>query len=365
MFRSLVNKNILKIKPYVPGRPIEEIEREFKIKKIIKLASNENPLGTSQRVLKTIKDNLFNIHRYPDASGFYLKNKLSEVLKLKPYNIVLGNGSDELIDVIIKTFVSEEETVITSEATFLEYEIITRINNRRIIKVPLRNFKYDLPRIKKKINSQTKLVFIANPNNPTGTYVSKSELDDFLSDLPKKVIVVLDEAYDLFVDVEDFPYGLDYIQKKNVIVLKTFSKAYGLAGLRLGYAVARREFTFYMEKARQPFNVNYLAQVAGITALEDEEFLKRTRDTVLKGKLYLYNALDELGLNYIPSVANFIMVDVKRDSFRVFEDMLGYGVIVRDLKQYGLNNFIRVTIGKEEENRRFMRVLKKVLKNYN
>ena len=361
MGKSLVNKNIVKITPYIPGKPIEEVEREFKIRKIIKLASNENPLGTSPLVLKAIKDNLSNIHRYPDASGFYLKNKIAKVLKLKPYNIVLGNGSDELIDVIIKTFVGQNENIITSEVTFLEYEIIARINNRRIIKVPLSNFKYDLPRIRKKVNPQTKLIFIANPNNPTGTYVNKDELDDFLNDLPKKVIVVLDEAYDLFVDVKDFPCGLDYLESKNVIILKTFSKAYGLAGLRLGYAVAQKEFTSYMEKARQPFNVNYLAQIAGISALEDKEFLKRTRETVLEGKYYLYEALDKLKLSYIPSVANFITIDLKRDALRISKEMLKYGIIVRDLKQYGLNNFIRVTVGKKKENQRFIQILKKVL----
>jgi|YelNatPaOPRAMG01_1025707.scaffolds.fasta_scaffold10205_8 histidinol-phosphate aminotransferase len=362
MIKDIINENIYRLTPYIPGKPIEEVKRQLGFKKVIKLASNENPLGPSPKAINAIRKGLSNIHRYPDSGGFYLKRKLSSLLKVKPSNIVLGNGSDELIDIIIKTFVKEDENILTSRATFLEYQIIANINNRRIITVPLNNFKYDLIRMKKAINSKTKLIFIANPNNPTGTYVNKKELDNFINSLPKKTILVIDEAYDLFVDVDDFPYGLDYIRDKNVIVLKTFSKAYGLAGLRLGYAVSREDYIKYLEKARQPFNVNSLAQLAGCFALEDKKFLNRTRKTVLEGKYYLYRALDKLGLRYIPSVANFIMVDVKRDSFKVFKEMLRYGVIIRDLKQYGLDNFIRVTVGKRQENRRFIEVLKNIVR---
>lgn len=356
----LVNENIYRITPYIPGKPIEELKRQLKLKKVIKLASNENPLGPSPKALRAIRKSLSQIHRYPDANSYYLKRKLANFLKVKPSNIVLGNGSDELIDIIIKTFVKNDENIITSKATFLEYEIIARINNRKFITVPLNKFKYDLISIKKKINSKTKLIFIANPNNPTGTYVNKKELDDFIDALPKDIVVVLDEAYELFVDVDDFPKGLDYIQDRNVIVLKTFSKAYGLAGLRLGYAVAREKLSFYMEKARQPFNVNFLAQVAGLAVLDDHRFLEKTRKTVLRGKHYLYRELRRLGFEYIPSVANFIMVDVKEDGFKVFNQMLKYGVIVRDLKQYGLDNFIRVTVGTDSENERFIAVLKRI-----
>ncbi|MCM8791890.1 MAG: histidinol-phosphate transaminase [Candidatus Omnitrophica bacterium] len=362
MIRDIINENIRRIIPYIPGKPIEEVRRQSNVKNIIKLASNENPLGPSPKVLQAIRRSLSEIHRYPDSSSFYLKRKLSQVLKIKPTNIILGNGSDELIDIIIKTFVKEDENIVISEATFLEYKIIANINNRKVIPVPLKNFRYDLTAIKKAINYRTKLIFIANPNNPTGTYVNKKELDDFIRGLPKRVILVLDEAYDLFVDVDDFPYSLNYIHNKNIIILKTFSKAYALAGLRLGYAIAAEEFVSYLEKARQPFNVNSLAQVGGLAALEDREFLKKTRKTVLEGKRYLYQALDNLGIKYIPSVANFIMVDVKKDSFEIFKKMLKYGVIVRDLRQYNLNNFIRVTIGKKEENKKFIEVFKRIIK---
>lgn len=358
---SLVRKHILKITPYQAGKPIEETKRELGLKQVIKLASNENPLGVSPKAIRAIERNLNQINRYPDSNGFYLKKKLASYYHFKPSNFVLGNGSDELIDIIIKTFVEEDENIITAKITFLEYEIIARINNKKIITVPLKDFKYDLKAIKKRINQKTKLIFISNPNNPTGTYVNKYEIEDFMEDLPKRIIVVFDEAYDTFIDADDFLSGLSYVPERNVIVLKTFSKAYGLAGLRLGYALTKEDFVSYMERVRQPFNVNLLAQVAGREALEDKEFLLRTRRTILEGKRYLYDELNKLGISYIPSVANFILIDIKKDGLQFFKEMLKYGVIVRDMQQYGLKNFIRVTIGTEKENEIFIKVLKRVL----
>jgi len=357
----LVRKNILNITPYIPGKPIEETQRQLGLKEVIKLASNENPFGVSPKAKEAIRRNLSKINRYPDGSGFYLKRKLARYLNVKPSNIVLGNGSDEIIDIIIKTFVEADENIITAKITFLEYEIISKVNGRRIITAPLRNFKYDLKAMRKKVNKKTKLVFISNPNNPTGTYVNKYELKDFMNDLPKNVLLVLDEAYDTFIDVDDFPYGLDYFSSRNVIVLKTFSKAYGLAGLRIGYAIARPEFSSYMERVRQPFNANLLAQAAARAALDDKEFLSKTRKIILEGKYYLYDALTRLELNYVSSVANFILIDVGRDGRKIFRKMLKYGVIVRDMYQYGLKNFIRATIGMPKENKKFIGVLKKVI----
>ena len=358
---KLVRKNITEVKPYIAGKPIEETKRQLGLKEVIKLASNENPLGPSPKAVQAIRKSLSEINRYPDSQGFYLKRKLARYSNVEPANLVLGNGSDELIDVVIKTFVEEDENIITADITFLEYEIIAQANARRIIKVPLRYFKYDLESIKKKIDKKTKLIFIANPNNPTGTYVTKYEIEDFMRDLPDNVLLVMDEAYDTFIDVDDFPNSLKYIKNKNVIVLKTFSKAYGLAGLRIGYAIARPEFTSYLERVRQPFNTNLLAQAAAIAALDDKKFLRKTKKIILQGKGYLYDSLRKLGIAYVPSVANFILIDVGRDGLDVFKDMLKYGVIVRDMKQYGLKNFIRVTIGTKKENERFVRVLKKVL----
>jgi len=359
---SLVRRNIANVMPYIAGKPIEETKRQLGLREVIKLASNENPLGPSPVAVNAIKKSLSGINRYPDSSGFYLKKKIARLLDINPAGIVLGNGSDELIDIIIKTFVEEDENVITSDTTFLEYEIISRVNNRKVIKAPLKYFKYDLEAISNRIDKKTKVIFIANPNNPTGTYVTKYELEDFLRSLPEEVLLVLDEAYDAFIDVDDFPSGLNYTKNHNVLVLKTFSKAYGLAGLRIGYCIGNPELTTYMERARQPFNVNTLAQIAALAALDDKKFLRKTRALTLEGKNYLYDALSKMGLAYVPSVANFILIDIGRDGIGVFKEMLKFGVIVRDMKQYGLKNFIRVTIGTKKENERFINVLKKVLK---
>ena len=359
---SLVRKHILKIDPYEAGKPIEEIKRQLGLKEIIKLASNENPLGPSPKAVAAIRKNLGIINRYPDSQGYYLKKALAKFLNVEPGNIVLGNGSDELIDIILKTFVEEDEQIITADFTFLEYKIISHVKGRTVICVPLKYFKYDLAAMKERIDKKTKVIFISNPNNPTGTYVTRQEIEEFLRDLPEDILLVLDEAYDTFIDVSDFPNSLSYLRnKKNVIILKTFSKAYGLAGLRIGYAIARGELASYMEVARQPFNVNTLAQKAAIAALTDTKFLAKTRKVILEGKDYLYAQLKRLGIAYVPSVANFILIDVSRDGVGVFKEMLKDGVIVRDMRQYGLKNYIRVTIGTAKENKRFINVLKKVM----
>ena len=358
---SLIRKNILNITPYQPGKPIDEVRREYGLRDIIKLASNENPLGASPAVVHRLKKEIYNVNRYPDGSCYYLKNALAAKYGLKAANFCCGNGSDELIDIIIKTFVEDDEEVLTADNTFLEYGIISKINNRRFTQVPLTYFRYNLEAIRSKVNKKTKVIFIANPNNPTGTYVTKYEVDEFFKSLPSDVIVVFDEAYDLFVDVDDFPRSLSYLDRKNVIVLKTYSKSYGLAGLRLGYAIAKPEFIIYMERVRPPFNVNILAQAAGVAALGDDKFLKKTKEKTLEGKRYLYEQMDKMGIAYILSVANFILVDTGKDCVTIFKNMLKRGVIVRDMKQYGLKNFIRVSIGTSKENQRFIKILKEVL----
>ncbi|MCX5700254.1 MAG: histidinol-phosphate transaminase [Candidatus Omnitrophica bacterium] len=361
--KKLIRKNILNVVSYVAGKPIEETKRELGLRDVIKLASNENSLGVSPKAIEAIRKAASCVNRYPDSQGFYLKKKLAKTLNLASCNIILGNGSDELIDIIIKTFVEDDENIVTADTTFLEYEIIASVNNRKVTKVPLRYFKYDLESIKRSIDKKTKLIFIANPNNPTGTYVTKFELGDFIKELPENVILVLDEAYDTFIDVNDYPSGKNLLKKnKNIIVLKTFSKAFGLAGLRLGYALANAELISYMERVRQPFNINSLAQAAGLAALDDKKFLRKSRLATLEGKRYLYQNLRKLGLAYVPSVANFILIDVGTDCVEFFGKMLKFGVIVRDMKQYGLTNFIRVTIGTKKENERFIKVLMKILR---
>lgn len=358
--KALIVGNILNLTPYQAGKPIDGVKRELGLKEVIKLASNENPF-VSQKVKTAIKESLNQINRYPEGGCFYLKKRLAQRLKLKPQNLLFGNGSDELIDIIIKTFVGIDEEVITAKTTFLEYEIITKVNGRKVKTVPLTNFKYDLEAIKEKINKKTKVVFIANPNNPTGTYVSAKKVEQFLKGLPPNLIVVFDEAYNEFVDCADFPCTQKYLFSKNIIILRTFSKVYGLAGLRIGYALARKEFVSFMEKARPPFNVNSLAQAGALAAFSDKNFVLKTRNLILKEKKYLYRALDDLGLNYVPSQANFILIDINQDTVKIFKEMLKYGVIVRDMKQYGLNSYIRATIGKPSENKRFIEVLRKVM----
>ncbi|MDD5115739.1 MAG: histidinol-phosphate transaminase [Candidatus Omnitrophica bacterium] len=361
--KELVRSNILNTKPYVAGKPIEETKRQLGLKNVIKLASNENPFGPSPKAVNAMKKCLSDVNLYPDSQGFYLKKKLARHFSLQPDNFLLGNGSDEIIDILIRTFVEPDENIVTSDCTFLEYEIIAQVNDRKIKKAPLRYFKYDLGAILKLVDKRTKLIFIANPNNPTGTYVTEYEITDFLNVLPSGVLVVFDEAYDNFVDVDDYPDSLSYLRrKKNIAVLKTFSKSYGLAGLRLGYCIADSGLISYMERARQPFNVNSLAQAAGIAALDDKEFLRKTRKGVLEGKAFLCRELSRMGLVFLSSVANFILIDTGRDCLEMFKAMLKFGVIVRDMKQYGLKNFIRVTIGTRKENERFIRVLKKILK---
>ena len=357
-----INPKILNITPYQPGRPIEEVKRQLGLKEVIKLASNENPLGPSPMAVKAIKDALGKINRYPEGGCFYLRQALSKKLKVCPENLIFGNGSDELIDIIIKAFCREGEEILTSEVTFLEYKIIAQQNGRLARTVPLKDFKYDLSALRKNIGPKTRVIFIANPNNPTGSYVHKKEVEDFLLSLPENILVVFDEAYFEFVDQKDFPDVLKYIEKgKNVMILRTFSKIYGLAGLRIGYGIAKKEFIRYLERCRQPFNVNLLAQAAAQAALSDADFVKKSKKIATEGKKYLYQSLKKIGIEYIPSATNFILLNLRQDGIEVFKKLLKQGVIVRDMYQYGLKNFIRVTIGTEKENRKFVVTLKKVL----
>lgn len=358
----MINKNILKITPYQPGKPIEEVRREFGLREVIKIASNENPLGPSPKAVSAIKKAVSKINRYPEGSCFYLRQALSQKLKLKPGNLIFGNGSDEIIDIIIKAYSNPGDAILTSEITFLEYKIIALQNGRLVTTAPMKDFRYDLAAIKAGITPKTRIIFIANPNNPTGTYLNRQEVENFLSGLPEDILVVFDEAYLEFVEKKDFPRALEYaLNRKNVVVLRTFSKIYGLAGLRIGYGIADQECVAYLERCRQPFNVNMLAQEAAVAALGDREFVNWTRKLVGQGKRYLEQELQRLGLEFISSQANFILIDLKEDGLKVSKELLKKGVIVRDMRQYGLNNFIRVTMGLKKENEKFIKELKKIM----
>jgi len=328
------------------------------------LASNENPLGPSRKALRAMRAALRRVHLYPDGSAYELKQRLAREFNLPAAQFVVGNGSNEIIELLARGFLSEGDRVISSEHTFLVYPLIAKACGASYVSAPMKDFRYDLRSILDRVDERTRLIFIANPNNPTGTYVKADEIEDFLSKIPKDVVVCFDEAYIDFVEAKDFPYLLFHVKanKPNVILLRTFAKSFGLAGLRVGYGMASREMIQYLEKIRQPFNVNRLAQIGACAALDDRHFLWRSKRLVARGRLYLYRKFAQMGLRYVPSEANFVLVDVGRDSGRLAEALLERGVIVRAMKAYGLDTYIRVTIGTRFELMRFIRVLKAVLR---
>lgn len=362
----LVSDGIKQITPYVPGKPLEELEREYGIKDAIKMASNENPLGPSPKAVEAIKNSLISIHRYPDANSFLLKEKLSKKLGIPQECILPANGSNEIIELTLKAFLKPGYEVIIPEPTFSIYTKFTLALDGIPIKVPLKNFGTNLKAIEDKIDSKTRIIFINNPNNPTGTIVKKAEFEAFLKTMPENIIVVLDEAYGEFVEEPDFPQGRNYLSGPRwVITLRTFSKAYGLAGLRIGYGLASRELTHYLNKIRQPFNVNSLAHVAACAALEDDEHFEKTIRVVSEGRTYLYQELDRLGVTYIPTQSNFMMIQIGKDCHQVYESLLREGVIVRPLSSFGFPEYIRLSVGTYGENKRFINTFKKALSKIN
>jgi histidinol-phosphate aminotransferase len=353
-------KNLGHVKNYQPGKPLEELEREHGIKNAVKMASNENALGPSPKAVKALCASLQNVHRYPDGGCFYLRKKLSSILKVDPQSLVFGNGSDELLVLAVRAFVDKASEVIIADPTFLIYEIATQVEDGRVIKVPMKNFHYDLKGMLGKISSKTKLIFIANPDNPVGTYIAKRPLSDFLKRVPPRVIVVLDEAYHEFADVhDDYPDSLRLLRDfKNLIITRTFSKAYGLSGLRVGYGITSLPIAAALNKVREPFNVNLPAQTAALAALDDQAHLKRTLAMVAQGRRYLTRELQKLGLRVIETATNFILFDLGREALPVYEALLKKGVIVRPMTAWGLKTFMRVTIGRDFENRKFITALK-------
>jgi len=361
--KDLAPKNIMEIVPYPPGKPIEELEREYGVKGSIKLASNENPLGPSPRALAAIRKNLKNINRYPDGSCHYLKGKLSKNLGVDPENLIVGNGSNEIIELAARAFLRPGEEAVMAKPSFAVYPIVTKATGGVSRQVPVRDdFSIDLERFTEALTEKTRLIFLDLPNNPIGTIVKKVELDSFLRRVPESCIVILDQAYREFVSDPDFPDGMDYLDNQaNVICLRTFSKVYGLAGLRVGYGAARPDIIDFMNRVRQPFNVNSLAQAAALGALEDTRHLEKTLANNRAGLKFLYAQMKKLKLNYLESHSNFFMIDLERDCRLVYDAMLRLGVIVRPMASYGLSTWIRVNVGTPAENRRFVSALGKVL----
>ena len=358
--KKLVSEEIEALVPYPPGKPIEEVERELGIKGSIKLASNENPLGPSPKAVDAVTNALKNLNRYPDGGCYYLKEKLASRLGVKPENIIIGNGSNEIIELVVRTFLRPGEEAVMGNPSFAVYPLVVPAAGGKAVLVPLKNLTHDLDAMADAITEKTKIVFIANPNNPTGTMNTKAQLDKFIGRLPDDIILVLDEAYYEFVTSKDFPNSFEYLKEgKNVVILRTFSKIYGLAGLRVGYGIAPERLNFYMNKVRQPFNVNSLAQIAAMAALDDEEHLKRSQKNNADGLKFLYGEIKAMGFEYVPTHANFFLIKVGKGK-EVYDALLKQGVIVRPMASYGLGEYIRVTVGTPEENKRFVEAIKKV-----
>jgi len=352
---------IKKIKPYLPGKPIEEVRRELNLRRIIKLASNENPLGPSPRAVKAIRKWAKKVWLYPEGGGYWLKEALSRKLGVRMENLILGNGSDEIVSFLTRAFLKEGEEIVMGDPSFIMYSIDARIEGGKVRFVPLKDFRLDLPGMLEAITPRTRLVFISNPNNPTGTIVKKEEVEKFLEKVPPHILVVFDEAYYEYVEDASFPQLIPLLrEKENLIILRTFSKIYGLAGLRIGYGVAREEIIDTLNRVRPPFNVNSLAQKAALASLEDERQVERSRKLVREGKKYLYREFERMGLFYVPTQANFILVRVGEDASQVERELLKRGVIVRGMGGYGLSEFIRVTIGRPRENKLFIRFLREI-----
>lgn len=363
MLKMIIPDHIREIVPYPPGKPLEELEREYGIKNAIKLASNENPLGPSPKAVKAVVEAIGKLNRYPDGSSFYLRQRLSEKFNVPFEGIVLGNGSNEIIEMVSKAFLQRDDEIVIPEPSFLMYRIVAQVMGARAISVPLSNYQIDLGSMASAITKRTRVVIVNNPNNPTGTVVSKGEWETFLGKLPENVVVVVDEAYIEFVKDGHSFNAIDYISSKGpyVIALRTFSKAYGLAGLRIGYGFTEPEIADYLNRVRQPFNINMLAQVGALAALDDDDFLQKTRQTVWDGLEYLYREINKMGLKYIPTHANFFLIELPVEARIVYQLLLKKGVIVRAMGSYGLERFIRVTVGLPEENKRFVLSLREVL----
>ncbi len=360
-----IPEHIQKIKPYQPGKPIDELKRELGLEEVIKLASNENPFGCSLFVKKAVQQEVLHINRYPDGGAYYLRKELARFLEIDGEQIIFGNGSNEIIDLIARVFLSPGKEALAFEGSFVVYKLVTQISGANFREIPLEcDFSRNLENILKNITDKTSVIFIDNPCNPTGFANKKEEFDQFIKALPDNVILVLDEAYFEYSKEHGVPNGLNYINpvnpkipKKNVIVLRTFSKAYGLAGLRIGYGIARKEIIQTLEKVRQPFNTNHLAQVAAVEALKDQKFVEYSVRENEKGKIQLYEGFENIGIKFLPTFANFIMFQVENAKY-VYDALLKRGIIVRPA--FGFENWLRVSIGTKQENQKFLEALKTI-----
>jgi histidinol-phosphate aminotransferase len=353
-----IHPDIASLVPYVPGKPIEELQRELGLSRIVKLASNENPLGPSPKALAAIGPVTASLHRYPDGGAFRLRTALAERWKVTPDQIILGNGSDEILGLLARTFLAPGDEAVMASDTFVIYKMEVTAAHGRPVTVPMKNGRHDLPAMADAITPRTRLLFVCNPNNPTGTMVTEAEVRALMQRVPDDVVVVFDEAYYEYADAADYADSLAYVkQGRHAIVLRTFSKIYGLAGLRIGYGLATPEITNYLNRIRPPFNANSVAQEAAIAALGDEPHVVRSRTLNREQMAVVRRGLEALGLTPLPSQANFLYFDAGRDGRALFQALLREGVIVRHIE----GPMMRVTIGLPEENQLFLAALRTVL----
>lgn len=356
--------------PYIAGKPVETIKRELGLKKVIKLASNENPLGPSKKALAAMKSSLKNVFYYPDSNSYLLKQAISKRSGVKLENIMVGAGSDEIIELIGRLCFNPEDDVIVSDHAFIRYKMSGRIMNAKVVSIPMKNYRHDLEAMADAVNGNTKAIFVANPNNPTGTYNTKAEFDKLMRDISAKPLnftplIIMDEAYFEYARMEkDYPDTVSYLSKyPNLVIMRTFSKIYALAGLRAGYGFAAKEVVDYIDRIRPPFNLNSLVQAAAAASISDAEQVKKGTALVKKEKALLYRELKKLGVSFIPSAGNFILMEIKPfTGSEAFQKLLRLGVIVRAMDEYDFPNFVRVSIGLPEENRMFLNAVKQLLR---
>jgi len=359
---KLAVQGVQKLIPYTPGKPIEELERELGLTDIVKLASNENPLGPGPKTLSAIEKTLSDLSRYPDGNGFSLKQALANKYNVSTDQITLGNGSNEILELLARTFLTPELEVIFSQHAFAVYPLVTQAVGAKAKVVPAINFGHDLDQMLEQVNKNTRLIFIANPNNPTGTLLTAEALESFIAALPATVICVLDEAYFEFVNHQHRADSITWLdQFPNLVITRTFSKAYGLAGLRIGYSLSSIEIADLLNRVRQPFNNNMLALAAAEAALTDEEYLAKSVSVNNRGMLQLTQAFIEQGLAWIPSAGNFVSVDLKQTAMPIYDALLKKGVIVRPVANYEMPSHLRISIGTEQENQFFIDALKEIL----
>ena len=351
--------NLLDLAPYQPGKPIEEVERELGLAETVKLASNENPFGASPRAVEAARAALAGVHRYPDGNGFYLKRTLSENLGVPPKRIVLGNGSTELVELLARTFLGPQDHAVMSEGAFIMYRIATQAVNGHPRLVPQApGFRHDAEALAREAGERTRLLFIANPNNPTGTYITAGEFERLLDRVPEETLVVMDEAYHEYVTAPDYPQTLPLVGKRpNLVILRTFSKVHGLAGLRMGYALAHEEVASCLERVRSPFNTSAVAQAAAVAALGDPDHVRRSREANLLEMQFLQEGLARIPVRTVPSVANFVLALVGPGAEDLYAGMLRRGVIVRPMRAFGFPEALRITVGTRSENERCIAAL--------